>query len=188
MVQESTCNVGDLGLIPGLGRSPGEENGYPLQYSGLENSMDCIVHRVAKSRTWLSYQGMWNLSLYSNLFLFIMVNFCSLLQTGSELFLFKLILRNYNFFFPAVVNRLLFFVQQSFAREPTVPVTYGDMSGGWGGCGPLLPISSWQQSGYSWDVKFPRLYTLKTHKYYFWQPIRWTLYNHIKVYNHIAYK
>ena len=117
MVQESTCNVGDLGLIPGLGRSPGEENGYPLQYSGLENSMDCIVHRVAKSRTWLSYQGMWNLSLYSNLFLFIMVNFCSLLQTVSELFLFKLILRNYNFFFPAVVNRLLFFVQQSFAES-----------------------------------------------------------------------
>ena len=40
--KESTCNAGDLGLIPGLGRPPGEENGYPLQYSGLENSMDCI--------------------------------------------------------------------------------------------------------------------------------------------------
>ena len=39
--KESTCNVGDLGSIPGLGRSPGEGNGYPLQYSGLENSMDC---------------------------------------------------------------------------------------------------------------------------------------------------
>ena len=38
--KESACNVGDLGLIPGLGRSPGEEKGYPLQYSGLENSMD----------------------------------------------------------------------------------------------------------------------------------------------------
>ena len=37
--------------IPGLGRSPGEGKGYPLQYSGLENSMDCIVHGVAKSRT-----------------------------------------------------------------------------------------------------------------------------------------
>ena len=37
--KESACNVGDLGLIPGLGRSPGEGNGYPLQYSGLENSM-----------------------------------------------------------------------------------------------------------------------------------------------------
>ena len=39
--KESTDNVGDLGLIPGLGRSPGEGKGYPLQYSGLENSMDC---------------------------------------------------------------------------------------------------------------------------------------------------
>ena len=47
--KESTCNVGDLGLIPRLGRSPGEGKGYPLQYSGLENSMDCIVHGVAKS-------------------------------------------------------------------------------------------------------------------------------------------
>ena len=42
--KKSTCNVGDLGLIPGLGRSPGEGNGYLLQYFGLENSMDCIVH------------------------------------------------------------------------------------------------------------------------------------------------
>ena len=49
--KESTQNAGDLGLIPGLGRSPGEGKGYPLQYSGLENSMDCIVHGVAKSRT-----------------------------------------------------------------------------------------------------------------------------------------
>ena len=39
-VKESVCNVGDLGLIPGLGRSPGEGKGYPLQYFGLENSMD----------------------------------------------------------------------------------------------------------------------------------------------------
>ena len=46
--------MGDLGSIPGLGRSPGEGNGYPLQYSGLGNSMDCIVHGVAKSRTRLS--------------------------------------------------------------------------------------------------------------------------------------
>ena len=51
--------MGDLGLIPGLGRFPGEEKGYPLQYSGLENSMDCIVHGVAKSQTQLS-----NLSLH----------------------------------------------------------------------------------------------------------------------------
>ena len=47
--KESACNEGDLSLIPGLGRSPGEGKGYPFQYSGLENSMDCIVHGVAKS-------------------------------------------------------------------------------------------------------------------------------------------
>ena len=52
--KESTCNTGDLGLIPGLGRSGGEGKGYPLQYSGLENSMDCIVHGIAKSWTRLS--------------------------------------------------------------------------------------------------------------------------------------
>ena len=48
----SACNAGDLGSIPGLRRSPGEEKGYPLQYSGLENSMDCLeFHGVAKSQT-----------------------------------------------------------------------------------------------------------------------------------------
>ena len=52
--KESACNAGDLGLIPELGRSPGEGKGYPLQYSGLENSMDCTVHGVAKSWTQLS--------------------------------------------------------------------------------------------------------------------------------------
>ena len=52
--KESACNAGDLCSIPGLGRSPGEGKGYPLQYSGLENSMDCIVYRVAKSWTRLS--------------------------------------------------------------------------------------------------------------------------------------
>ena len=49
--EESACNAGDPGLIPGSGRSAGEGKGCPLQYSGLENSMDCIVHGVAKSRT-----------------------------------------------------------------------------------------------------------------------------------------
>ena len=49
--KEATCNVEYLGSIPGLGRSPGEGNGYPLQYSGLENSVDCMVHGVAKSQT-----------------------------------------------------------------------------------------------------------------------------------------
>ena len=52
--KESACNVGDLGSVPGLGRSPGEENGNSLQYSGLQNSMDFMVHRVARSWTRLS--------------------------------------------------------------------------------------------------------------------------------------
>ena len=52
--KEAACDAGDLGSIPGLGRSLGEGNGYPLQNSGLENSMDCIVRGVAKSRTFLS--------------------------------------------------------------------------------------------------------------------------------------
>ena len=48
--KESVCNAGDLGSIPGLERSTGEGYSYPLQYSSLENSMDCIVHGVAKSQ------------------------------------------------------------------------------------------------------------------------------------------
>ena len=57
--KESACNVGDLGSIPGLGRLPGEGNGYPLQYSSLENSMDrgawqATVHEVEKNRTQMS--------------------------------------------------------------------------------------------------------------------------------------
>ena len=52
--KESACNAGDLGVIPGLERSPGEGNSYSLQFSGLENSIDCIVHGVAKSQTQLS--------------------------------------------------------------------------------------------------------------------------------------
>ena len=52
--KESAYNAGDLGSIPGLGLSLGEGKGYPLQYSGLENSMDCILHRVIKGQTRLS--------------------------------------------------------------------------------------------------------------------------------------
>ena len=47
--KESTCNAGDMGLIPGLGRSPGEGKGCPLQYSGLESSMVCVVQWVTKN-------------------------------------------------------------------------------------------------------------------------------------------
>ena len=49
LVKESACNAGDLGLISGLGRFLGKGKGYPLQYSGLENSMDCTVHGVTES-------------------------------------------------------------------------------------------------------------------------------------------
>ena len=51
MVRNSPANAGDMGSIPGSERSPGEGKGYSFQYSGLENSMDCIIHGVAKSRT-----------------------------------------------------------------------------------------------------------------------------------------
>ena len=49
MVKNPPSMWGGLGMTPGLGRSPGEGNGYPLQYCGLENSMGCIVHGVRKS-------------------------------------------------------------------------------------------------------------------------------------------
>ena len=52
--KESICNAGDLDSIPGLERSPGVGKSYPLQYSGMENSMDCTVHGVTKSWTGLS--------------------------------------------------------------------------------------------------------------------------------------
>ena len=57
--KESACNVGDLGSVPGLGRSPGEGNGYTPQYSCLENSMDrgawwAIIHEVTKNWAGLS--------------------------------------------------------------------------------------------------------------------------------------
>ena len=55
--KKSACNAEDLGLIPGSGRSPGEGIGYLIQYSGLENSMDCIVHGVTKSQLTTNQQG-----------------------------------------------------------------------------------------------------------------------------------
>ena len=62
--KESACNAADLSLIPGLGRSPGEGNGYLLQYSGLENSVNCIVHGVAESFTFI-YMYNWVTGLYT---------------------------------------------------------------------------------------------------------------------------
>ena len=65
--KESACNAGDLGLISWLGRSPGEGKGYPLQYSGLENSTDCIVHGVTKSvrHDWVTFT-FFHLCVYEN--------------------------------------------------------------------------------------------------------------------------
>ena len=71
--KESACNVGDLSPISGLGTSLGEGNGYPLQYSGLENSMNCIVHGITKCWTWsieqLSLPLGQNVPLISSIFL-----------------------------------------------------------------------------------------------------------------------
>ena len=71
--QESVCNAGDPGLIPGLGRSPGEENGNPLQYLCLEKLMDrgawrAIVHAITKGRTWLSTHK--DMSIFKSIKLF----------------------------------------------------------------------------------------------------------------------
>ena len=79
--KEFTCHAGDLGLIPGLGRSPGEGDGYALQYSGLENSMNCTVHGVAQSWTQLSdfHSQQQNVLIFKNkilttrFFLFVLV-------------------------------------------------------------------------------------------------------------------
>ena len=78
-VKTPACNVGDLGLIPGLGRSPGEGTGNPLQYSCLENPMDgeawwATVHGVAKNQTRLSdftSLSLYGTSQYANIFTFI---------------------------------------------------------------------------------------------------------------------
>ena len=92
--QESVWNAGDLGSIPGLGRSPGEGESYPLQYSGLEKSM-VTVHGVAKSQTWLSkfhftpsfviflYQISWYLPFFLN---DIAQNFLINIMTGPSFF------------------------------------------------------------------------------------------------------
>ena len=62
---ESTCSAGDLGSIPGLGRSPGAGKGYPLQYSGLQNSMDCIESDMSERLSLFTY-------IYLHIFTFAM--------------------------------------------------------------------------------------------------------------------
>ena len=103
--RESACNVGDLGSTPGLGRCPGGGKGYPLQDSGLENSMDSIVHGVTKSQTWVSDFHFLHIYIYIYLhlqcsiyyilfpmllfkkFLFIYFWLCWVFPTARELFL-----------------------------------------------------------------------------------------------------
>ena len=76
LLEESICNARDLGgSIPGLGRSPGEGKTYPLQYSGLENSMDCLIHAVAKSQTWLSDFHFTSLLSCSNIYISVILIF-----------------------------------------------------------------------------------------------------------------
>ena len=68
--KKSTCNAADLGSIPGLGRSPGEGKGYPLHYSGLENSMDCMVNGASKNQTRLCdfhFQNVYTMKYYSSI-------------------------------------------------------------------------------------------------------------------------
>ena len=69
--KESVCNAGDMSSITGLGRSREERKGYPLQYSGLANSMDCIVHGVTKSWTRLS-----NLHFHFHIYICMCVYVC----------------------------------------------------------------------------------------------------------------
>ena len=83
--EESAGNAGDLGLIPVLGRSPGEGKDYSLLYPGQENSMDCIVHGVSKSWIWLkSVHPAWNCPLRSRpICLFGMSTECLKVISGS---------------------------------------------------------------------------------------------------------
>ena len=91
--KESTCDARDPGSVPGSGRSPGEGNGYPLQYSYLENSLDrgawqATVHQVAKSRTWLSdwhiHKGKWGTRLAFHLQTFAFVDVFASSHSSSQ--------------------------------------------------------------------------------------------------------
>ena len=82
--KESTCSGGDLGSIPGLGRSPGEGKGYPPQDSGLENSMGCIVHGVAKSQTQLNDFHFQSFLLLNHLVNFWLMIKCSVTTKAQQ--------------------------------------------------------------------------------------------------------
>ena len=77
----SACNAGDLGSIPGLGRSPGEGKGYPLQYSGLENSMDYTVHGVEKSHSWATFTSL-------HIYIYVCVCVCVCVYTHTYIYIY----------------------------------------------------------------------------------------------------
>ena len=118
--KESTCNAGDLGSVPGLGGSPGDGKGFPLQYSGLENSTDYTVHGVAKSRTWLSdfHYFAWGLLSFLNLWVDVFHQFW-----GSPIhFFFKYVFcPNFSLFFWNSNNNHLTLSQVSFTTCFTSP-------------------------------------------------------------------
>ena len=94
--RESTCNVGELDSVPELGRCPGEGNGYPLQYYGLDNSMNSIVYGVAKSWIRLSdihFHGLsYSLEIaqfWASLFKFFRCTFWKLLEKSVILVLYS---------------------------------------------------------------------------------------------------
>ena len=121
----SACNVGDPGSIPGSGRSPGEGNGNPLQYSCLENSMDggawwATVHEVAKSQTrlsdfthstclqrpvphWVYYLTVGGETSYSGGVHSPLVSHCSLLSTHQPVLLLLLLKINPTVLFPILI-------------------------------------------------------------------------------------
>ena len=94
--KESACDEGDLGSIPGSGRSPGKGKGYPLQYPGLENSMDCIVCEVAKSQTRLSdyhFHTCTCTHAHTHSHIYIHIYICIYIYSVCSLFAFFLFLR-----------------------------------------------------------------------------------------------
>ena len=106
--KESACNVGGLGSISGLGRSPGKGKGYPLQYSGLEDSMDCTVHVVAKSQTRLSNFHFYFTFIYIHIYVYIVeVIYIDYIYRESQLYYFFIL-----FFSSSVCMGVKFAIQK----------------------------------------------------------------------------
>ena len=117
----SACNAEDLGLIPGSGRSLGEGNGHPLQYSCLENSMDgeawwATVHGVAESQTWLSNFNFFLSSLYQSFIFWKLKRSFFVAFMGFFLYLSVLSVNRENFisFFPVYTVFLFYLTPRDF--------------------------------------------------------------------------